>query len=102
MVVRVIICVTEEDPVPVVTIDTLRDAKLEAVALSCFVKTVVEDDAALVCVLGTTVLNVEDGVAYGGKFKSGVAVGQSAHDLTSFAPRTCPAYIGGIVMPLLM
>lgn len=102
MVVGVIDRVTEKDPVPVVTIDTLRDTVPEAVALLCLVEMTVEDDTALACVLETTVLTVEDGVAYGARFKSGVAVGQSVHGLTSFAPRTWPAYIGGMVMPLLM
>lgn len=101
MIVRVIVRVNEKDFVPVVTIDTLRDAVPEAVALLCLVEMTVEDDVALACVLETTILTVEDGVAYGGRFKSGIAVGQPVHGLTNFAPRTWPAYIGGMVMPLL-
>ena len=89
-----IVCVAEND--------TPSEAVLEAVALLCVVGTTVEDGVAPVGVLETTVLTVGEGVAYGGKSKSGVAVGQSVHGLISFAPRTWPAYMGGIVMPLLM
>lgn len=88
MVVGVIVCVIEKDTVPVVRIDTLRDAVPGTIGLLCFVETSVGDDATMVCVLETIVLTVEDGVAYGGRLKSGVAVGQSVHGLTSFAPRT--------------
>lgn len=103
MVVEVMVCVTEKVEVPFVMTDALGDVVLEAVALLCVAEsTVLEDDIPLVGVLEMTVLTVEDGVAYGGRFKFGVPVGQSVHALTSFAPRTWPAYTGGMVIPPLM
>jgi hypothetical protein len=103
MVVEVMVCGTEKVKVPFVMTDALGDVVLEAVALLCVAEsTGLEDDIPLVGVLEMTVLTVEDGVAYGGRFKFGVTVGQSVHALTSFAPRTWPAYTGGMVIPPLM
>lgn len=76
MVVGVRVCVKEKDTVPVVMTDALKDAVLEALDTTAEVEAVVTTE--------------EDGVAYGGRFKLGVAVGQppAMHGLTSFAPRT--------------
>lgn len=53
--------------------------------------------------LDMTVMIVEEALAYGGRFRSGVAVGQpSMHGFTSFAPRTWAAYIGGMAIASLM
>lgn len=99
--VGVIVCVAEKDTVPDVMTDALDDAVREIVALLC-VDGTREDGVSLLCVLEVTVLIVEDGVAYGGRFKSGVVVGQSVHGLISFAPCTWSAYMGGVMVLLLM
>lgn len=100
--VGVIVCVAEKGTVPDVMTDALGDAVREIVALLCVVDGTREDGVSLLCVLEMTVLIVKDGVAYGGRFKSGVVVGKSVHGLISFAPRTWSAYMGGVMVPLLM
>jgi hypothetical protein len=105
IVVNVSVCVVKNDVEPVVMIEALRDAIVDTLAIAA---EVVDDSTSLLLctfdmVLEIAVIIVEEGVAYGGRFKSGVAVGQpSTHGLTNFAPRTCPAYIGGIVIASLM
>jgi hypothetical protein len=102
MVVGVIACVTENDTMPVGMTDALKDAVVDILEITA---KLLEDDAgALLCVLLEAIVAiVDESVIYGGRCKSGVAVGQSfVHGLTSFAPRTWSAYIGGIVIPSLM
>lgn len=88
MVVGVIVCVTENNTVSVVMTDALKESVVDK--LESTVKLLEDDSGALLCVLlETIVVIVDESVIYGGRFKSGVAVGQSfVHGLTSFAPRT--------------
>lgn len=102
IVVAVSVCVAENVTVLDVTTDALRDNVVEALEVAA--EPLGEGIVVTLSVLiDTEVTIVDEGVAYGGRFRSGVPVGQpSVHDSTNFAPRTWLAYIGGIVIASLM
>lgn len=91
IVVGVKVCVRAKDAEPIVMTDALEDTVVDTLETTAGL---LEDDTgALLCTLAalleTTVTIVEDGVAYGGRFRFGVAVGQlSMHGLINFAPCT--------------
>jgi hypothetical protein len=91
MVVGVSVCVEEKDAEPAERADALRDSVIDT--LETTVELIEDDTSVLLCTLEVLlemiVAIVEEGVAYGGRSRFGVAVGQpSMHGVTSFAPRT--------------